>query len=305
MGMFVFRCGRFLKPVSPPAARFSPALYFAQYTKIVQKKLKPTAVVSEPSSPPPSSTPLSPDQLEKIARNKRAALERLSSAQTPPGFGESWRKGLSAEFGKPYFKQLVNFVSEERGRHTVYPPTGEVFTWTQMCDIRDVKVVILGQDPYHGPNQAHGLCFSVKRPVPPPPSLENMYKELVSDIEGFKHPGHGDLTEWAKQGVLLLNAVLTVRAHQANSHKDRGWETFTDAVVQWLSNNLEGLVFMLWGSYAQKKGAAINRKRHHVLQAVHPSPLSAHRGFFGCRHFSKANELLKKSGKSPIDWKAL
>ncbi|XP_008333769.1 uracil-DNA glycosylase [Cynoglossus semilaevis] len=267
------------------------------------KKPKLSAVDSEPSTPP--KTPLSPEDLEKIARNKRAAFERLSSSQCPPGFGESWRKGLCGEFGKPYFKQLMNFVSEDRKRTTVYPPVEDIFTWTQMCDINDVKVVILGQDPYHGPKQAHGLCFSVKRPVPPPPSLENMYKELATDIEGFQHPGHGDLTEWAKQGVLLLNAVLTVRAHQANSHKDKGWETFTDAVVQWLSTNLEGLVFILWGSYAQKKGAAINRKRHHVLQAVHPSPLSAHRGFFGCRHFSKANELLKKSGKTPIDWKAL
>ncbi|CAG5923047.1 unnamed protein product [Menidia menidia] len=259
----------------------------------------------EPESASPNSAALSPQQLDRIARNKRAALEKLASAQTPTGFGESWRTELSPEFGKSYFKQLMSFVSAERARHTVYPPEEHVFTWTQMCGIRDIKVVILGQDPYHGPNQAHGLCFSVKRPVPPPPSLENMYKELASDIKGFQHPGHGDLTGWAEQGVLLLNAVLTVRAHQANSHKDKGWETFTDAVVHWLSNNLEGLVFMLWGSYAQKKGAAINRKRHHVLQAVHPSPLSAHRGFFGCKHFSKANELLKKSGKSTIDWKAL
>uniref|UniRef100_UPI0037E98A05 uracil-DNA glycosylase isoform X2 n=1 Tax=Semicossyphus pulcher TaxID=241346 RepID=UPI0037E98A05 len=267
------------------------------------KKQKSSASEPEPSSPPP--TPLSPEQLDRIARNKKAALEKLASAQTPPGFGQSWRNGLSAEFKKPYFKQLMSFVSEERKRHTVYPPAEHVFTWTQMCDIRDVKVVILGQDPYHGPNQAHGLCFSVKRPVHPPPSLENMYKELLSDIDGFQHPRHGDLTGWAAQGVLLLNAVLTVRAHQANSHKDKGWETFTDAVVHWLSNNLEGLVFMLWGSYAQKKGAAIDRKRHHVLQAVHPSPLSAHRGFFGCRHFSKANELLQQSGKSPVNWNAL
>ncbi|XP_074494119.1 uracil-DNA glycosylase isoform X2 [Sebastes fasciatus] len=302
--MFILHCRRFLKPGSPAAVCFfSPALCFAKYTKILQKKQKSSAVEPEPSSPPP--TPLSPQQLDRMARNKRDALERLSSAQTPPGCGDSWREGLSGEFGKPYFKQLMSFVSEERKRHTVYPPVEQVFTWTQTCDIRDVKVVILGQDPYHGPNQAHGLCFSVKRPVRPPPSLENMYKELLSDIEGFQHPGHGDLTGWSTQGVLLLNAVLTVRAHQANSHKDKGWETFTDAVVQWLSNNLEGLVFMLWGSYAQKKGAAINRNRHHVLQAVHPSPLSAHRGFFGCKHFSKANELLQKSGKSPVDWKAL
>ncbi|XP_035021637.1 uracil DNA glycosylase a [Hippoglossus stenolepis] len=275
------------------------------------RKRKASAVDSEPPSPPssaaasPAQNPLSPGQQERIARNKRAALERLASAHTLPGFGESWREELSPEFGKAYFKQLMDFVSGERKRHTVFPPAEHVFTWTQTCDIRDVKVVILGQDPYHGANQAHGLCFSVKKPVSPPPSLENIYKELISDIDGFQHPGHGDLTGWAQQGVLLLNAVLTVKAHQANSHKDKGWETFTDAVVQWLSNNMEGLVFMLWGSYAHKKGAAINRKRHHVMQAVHPSPLSVHRGFFGCKHFSKANELLKESGKSPIDWKAL
>lgn len=251
-----------------------------------------------------NEAPLSPEQLERIAINKKAALERLQSA-APDGIGESWRKALGAEFGKSYFKSLMSFVGEERKKHTIYPPPHEVFTWTQTCDIKDVKVVILGQDPYHGPNQAHGLCFSVQRPVPPPPSLVNIFKELASDIEGFVQPDHGDLTGWANQGVLLLNAVLTVRAHQANSHKDKGWETFTDAVVHWLSSNMQGLVFILWGSYAQKKGAAINKKQHHVLQAVHPSPLSAHRGFFGCKHFSKANELLKKSGKKPIDWKAL
>ncbi|XP_066509594.1 uracil-DNA glycosylase-like isoform X2 [Hoplias malabaricus] len=286
-----------------------------------------------------AACPLSPEQLQKIAQNKRAALERLSANSCPQGVGESWRRALSAEFTKPYFKQLMNFVAEERQKHTVYPPPLQVFTWTQMCEIKDVKVVVLGQDPYHGPNQAHGLCFSVQKPVPPPPSLSrsvgfsvasmwqigaesrdyslvikakymntdlvNMYKELEADIEGFQHPGHGDLTGWAKQGVLLLNAVLTVRAHQANSHKDKGWEMLTDAVVHWLSLNQEGLVFMLWGAYAQKKGASIDRKRHHVLQTVHPSPLSAHRGFFGCKHFSKTNELLKKAGKKPIDWTAL
>ncbi|XP_061458439.1 uracil-DNA glycosylase isoform X2 [Rhineura floridana] len=201
--------------------------------------------------------------------------------------------------------ELMAFVAEERKHSLVYPPPHQVFTWTQMCNIHDVKVVILGQDPYHGPNQAHGLCFSVQRPVPPPPSLENIYKELATDIEGFSHPGHGDLTGWAKQGVLLLNAVLTVRAHQANSHKEKGWEQFTDAVVSWLNKNLDGLVFMLWGAYAQKKGSSIDRKRHHILQTVHPSPLSVHRGFFGCKHFSKTNELLEKSGKKPIDWRAL
>ncbi|KAJ8263655.1 hypothetical protein COCON_G00161120 [Conger conger] len=263
------------------------------------KKLKPT------SDKLPTVTSLSPEQLNKIEKNKRAALEKLAAHNAPDGFGESWRKALKAEFGKPYFTRLMAFVSDERKKHTIYPPTPQVFTWTQMCSIRDVKVVILGQDPYHGPNQAHGLCFSVQKPVPPPPSLVNMYKELATDIEGFQHPGHGDLTGWAEQGVLLLNAVLTVRAHQANSHKDKGWEAFTDAVVHWLNGNLNGVVFMLWGSYAQKKGIAIDRKRHHVLQTVHPSPLSAHRGFLGCKHFSKANEMLKKSGKQPIDWTAL
>ncbi|KAL4609629.1 uracil-DNA glycosylase-like [Arapaima gigas] len=254
---------------------------------------------------PPVSPPLSPEQLERIERNKRAALERLSARNVPQGFGESWKKALNAEFAKPYFAKLMSFVAAERRRYTVYPPPTQVFSWTQMCTIQDVKVVILGQDPYHGPSQAHGLCFSVQKPVPPPPSLENMYKELSMDIEGFQHPGHGDLTGWAKQGVLLLNAVLTVRAHQANSHRDQGWESFTDAVVLWLNTHLDGLVFMLWGAYAQRKGDVINRKRHHVLQTAHPSPLSAHRGFFGCRHFSKTNELLQRSGKKPIDWTAL
>ncbi|KAF1599229.1 Uracil-DNA glycosylase, partial [Eudyptes chrysolophus] len=251
------------------------------------------------------ASPLSPEQLERIRKNKEAALQRLAERNVPPGFGESWRRQLAGEFSKPYFVELMAFVAEERKRYTVYPPPDQVFTWTQMCDISDVKVVILGQDPYHGPNQAHGLCFSVQKPVPPPPSLENIYRELSTDIEDFAHPGHGDLTGWAKQGVLLLNAVLTVRAHQATSHKERGWEQFTDVVVSWLNKNLHGVVFMLWGAYAQKKGSSIDRKRHHVLQTVHPSPLSVNRGFFGCRHFSKTNELLKKSGKKPIDWRAL
>ncbi|CAB1322028.1 unnamed protein product [Coregonus sp. 'balchen'] len=234
------------------ATHVSPTLHFAQYTKVGRvKKLKPSG--NETTASPPSS--LTPEQLAQIGKNKQAALEKLCASNAPDEFGESWRKGLGSEFGKPYFRNLMSFVDGERKRNTVYPPPQHVFTWTQMCDIQDVKVVVLGQDPYHG--------------------------------------------------VLLLNAVLTVRAHQANSHKDKGWETFTDTVVQWLSTNLEGLVFMLWGAYAQKKGAAIDRKRHHVLHTVHPSPLSAHRGFFGCKHFSKTNELLEKSGKEPIDWKAL
>ncbi|RLV99802.1 hypothetical protein DV515_00009378 [Chloebia gouldiae] len=240
---------------------------------------------------------LSAEQQERIRKNKEAARQLLAERNVPPGFGDSWRRQLAGEFSKPYFMELMTFVAEERKRYTVYPPPEQVFTWTQMCDIWDVsraavwgslscsgefktlkvKVVILGQDPYHGPKQAHGLCFSVQKPVPPPPSLENIYRELSEDIEGFTHPGHGDLTGWAKQ----------------------------DVVVSWLNKNLHGLVFMLWGAYAQRKGSSIDRKRHHVLQTVHPSPLSVNRGFFGCRHFSKTNEFLKKSGKKPIDWKAL
>ncbi|XP_034991413.1 uracil-DNA glycosylase isoform X4 [Zootoca vivipara] len=263
---------------------------------------------SKADAPSPQSSPLSQEQLERIRRNKEAALQRLASrisSLAPQEIAQDWRVALAGEFAKPYFAQLMDFVAAERKRYTVYPAVHQVFTWTQMCSIRDVKAVILGQDPYHGPNQAHGLCFSVQRPVPPPPSLENIYKELAEDIEGFSHPGHGDLTGWAKQGVLLLNAVLTVRAHQANSHKEKGWEQFTDAVVSWLNSNLDGVVFMLWGAYAQRKGSSIDRKRHHVLQTAHPSPLSVYRGFFGCKHFSKTNELLKKSGKKPIDWSTL
>ncbi|EMP37160.1 Uracil-DNA glycosylase [Chelonia mydas] len=247
------RAGPGRRVLRPPCSR----LLCRDRQANVAKKQKP--VEDESGKASPCSPPLSPEQLERIRRNKEAALQRLASRSVPAGFGEGWRRPLAGEFTKPYFSQLTAFVADERKRHTIYPPPQQVFTWTQMCDIREVKVVILGQDPYHGPSQAHGLCFSVQRPVPPPPSLENIYKELSADIEDFTHPGHGDLTGWAKQGVLLLNAVLTVRAHQPNSHKDKGWEQFTDAVVSWLNNNLDGLVFMLWGAYAQKKGSSIDR----------------------------------------------
>ncbi|KAK2166737.1 hypothetical protein LSH36_36g08032 [Paralvinella palmiformis] len=255
-----------------------------------------------------SVSPLTPEQKCRIAQNQLMARMKVVSKKTDGlvvNMGLSWFKALEAEFSKPYFVKLAKFVQTERQTHTVYPPESQVWTWTQMCDIKDVKVVILGQDPYHGPNQAHGLCFSVQKGVNPPPSLVNMYKELETDIPGFVHPKHGNLTGWSKQGVLLLNAVLTVRAHQANSHKDQGWEMLTDAVISWLNKNREGLVFMLWGSYAQKKGACINKTKHHILKSVHPSPLSAHRGFFGCKHFSESNKLLEKKGKKPIDWSYL
>ncbi|XP_063232987.1 uracil-DNA glycosylase-like [Bacillus rossius redtenbacheri] len=219
-----------------------------------------------------------------------------------PGIGETWFKTLKEEFDKPYFQTLSRFVTTERARHTVYPPEDKVWTWTRMCPVSAVKVVILGQDPYHGPGQAHGLCFSVMKGITPPPSLQNMYKELSTDIPGFEIPSHGNLSGWARQGVLLLNACLTVRAGCANSHKDQGWEQLTDAVIRHVGTRCRGVVFLLWGAHAQAKARLVDQKKHHLLKTVHPSPLSAHRGFFGCKHFSKCNELLKKSGKRPIDW---
>ncbi|XP_077992240.1 uracil-DNA glycosylase-like [Glandiceps talaboti] len=273
------------------------------------KKLKADDIVTvTPSKADDTASSLSPEQKKMIEVKKQEALVKLQAKQlpnTPDHMGITWKKALMTEFSKDYFQKLQQFVEKERRSQTIYPPAHQVYSWTNTCEIREVKVVILGQDPYHGTGQAHGLCFSVQRGIKPPPSLQNMFKELGTDIEGFKHPGHGYLDGWAKQGVLLLNAVLTVRASQANSHKDKGWEKFTDSVISWLNKNLHGVVFLLWGSYAQKKGAIIDKKKHHILKAVHPSPLSAHRGFFGCKHFSKANELLKKEGKKPIDWKHL
>lgn len=214
----------------------------------------------------------------------------------------SWFRALEKEFSKEYFGRLSAFLETERKRGTVFPPEELVYSWTQLCQIRDVKVVIIGQDPYHNDGQAHGLCFSVPKGVTPPPSLVNIYKELATDIPGFVAPKHGDLTGWASQGVLLLNACLTVRAHNANSHAGKGWELFTNAVIKWFNEHAHGIVFMLWGTYAQKKGEFIDGKRHKVLKAVHPSPLSAMRGFFGCKHFSQANAALTKLNKPTIDW---
>ncbi|OWF48536.1 uncharacterized protein LOC110452944 [Mizuhopecten yessoensis] len=223
--------------------------------------------------------------------------------------GSSWDFILKGEFSEPYFQELANYIAEERSKgaiypltHQVFPPAHQVFSWTQFCTPESVKVVILGQDPYHEPNQAHGLCFSVQTGAKIPPSLENIYKELKNDIEGFQHPGHGCLIGWAAQGVLLLNSCLTVGHGQANSHRNRGWEKFTDAVISWLNKNRTGLVFILWGSYAQKKGLCIDKMKHCVLQGVHPSPLSAYRGFYGCNHFSMCNAVLEANGKTPIDW---
>ena len=217
----------------------------------------------------------------------------------------SWESCLLSEMNKEYFVSLEKFVDKERNVKCVYPSHDEVFSWTQHCSFKDVKVIILGQDPYHGPNQAHGLCFSVKVGVTPPPSLKNIYKCLVADIDAFKSPSHGYLVGWAKQGVLMLNAVLTVEKGKPNSHKNRGWEKVTDHVIKYISKELDHCVFLLWGSPAIKKQGLINKSNHLILTAVHPSPLSAHRGFLDCKHFSKANEYLQEHNKATIDWSDL
>ncbi len=218
----------------------------------------------------------------------------------------TWSDLLAAEKQKDYFQQTIQYVAERRAQGIeVFPPKESVFNAFSETPFDSVKVVILGQDPYHGPNQAHGLCFSVLPGVKTPPSLVNIYKELKTDIEGFQIPTHGYLQSWAKQGVLLLNTVLTVERGQAHSHKHLGWEKFTDKVIEQLNQFGEGIIFLLWGSHAHKKGAQVDHQRHHVLKAPHPSPLSAHRGFLGCKHFSKANELLQQMNCQPVNWNSL
>ena len=214
---------------------------------------------------------------------------------------ESWRQVLQPEFDKPYFELLTNFVRRAYQTTQCFPPAGQIFRAFDLCPFDKVRVVIIGQDPYHDVNQAHGLCFSVQEGVPAPPSLVNIYKELNRDL-GNPIPTSGNLTHWAEQGVLLLNATLTVEAHKAGSHQGKGWEELTDAAIQALNNQRSNVVFMLWGSYAQRKGQFIDRRKHLVLTAVHPSPLSAYRGFIGCGHFSQANNYLLQHGQSPIAW---
>ena len=214
---------------------------------------------------------------------------------------ESWKQKLTPEFEKDYFIKLTEFVRAEYASKTIYPPAKQIFNAFDHCPFDDVKVVIIGQDPYHGPGQAHGLCFSVAEGVPNPPSLQNIFKEILSDL-GKPMPANGDLTRWARQGVLLLNATLTVQAHQAGSHQRKGWEEFTDAAIRLLAEEREHLVFILWGAYAQKKGAFIDRSKHLVLASAHPSPLSAYNGFFGNKHFSRTNEYLKAHGITEIEW---
>ena len=218
--------------------------------------------------------------------------------------GNDWDDILKGEFESPYYLQIRQFLKSEYSTRTIFPPMHDIFNALKFTPFENTKVVILGQDPYHEPGQAHGLSFSVKKGVKIPPSLVNIYKELHDDI-GMEIPSHGELTSWAKQGVLLLNATLTVRQAQANSHQKIGWATFTDNVIKHLNNSPRPIVFLLWGSNARSKKAYITNKNHLVLESVHPSPLSAYNGFFGCRHFSRANSFLEETGQAPINWNSV
>lgn len=216
---------------------------------------------------------------------------------------ESWKVVLADEFEKPYFTELKRFLIQEKtSGKIIYPPGSLIFNAFNSTPFDKVRVVILGQDPYHGAGQAHGLCFSVQHGIKPPPSLVNIYKELQSDIPGFQIPNHGNLQKWTTQGVFLLNAILTVQANQPASHQKKGWEEFTNAVIQHLSKERNNLIFLLWGAFAQQKSVLIDEQKHTILKAAHPSPFSAYNGFFGCKHFSKTNEILTQLGQTPIDW---
>ena len=276
---------------------------------------EPAAAEGEASSPN-----LSDDKKNEIEAKRQAALAKRAKSQSPQAAGAgdstfadlidpSWHTALKGEFTKPYFTKLEKFVNGERAKHpqTIFPVKEAVFSAFEYCPLDTVKVVILGQDPYHGPRQAHGLCFSIEdaKGCKFPPSLRNIFKELdEDDATNFTMPSplHGNLSAWAKQGVLLLNTVLTVQSGKANSHAKQGWEKFTEAVVSAVNRNQQDVVFLLWGSPAAKKGEKISTAKHHILKSVHPSPLSAHRGWFGCKHFSQCNEFLESKGKTPIDW---
>ena len=221
--------------------------------------------------------------------------------QIKPQIEKSWQNILADEFNADYFRELKQFLIEEKKSFSIYPPGHQIFTAFNLTPFEKAKVVIIGQDPYHVPGQAHGLCFSVAKGIKKPPSLVNIFKEIHDDL-GFEIPEHGNLEDWAKQGVLLLNATLTVRAHQAGSHQNKGWENFTDAVIKQLSEKRDQLIFMLWGNFAIAKKELIDQNKHHILTTTHPSPFSVYRGFSGCKHFSKANELLIQSGQTPVNW---
>jgi len=225
----------------------------------------------------------------------------LETQRIDPRINESWKNMLIEEFNLPYFHLLRNFLVEEKKQYAVFPPGNQIFSAFELTPFEAVKVVLLGQDPYHGKGQAHGLCFSVPSGIAPPPSLVNIFIEIRNDL-GLPLPKHGSLESWARQGVLLLNATLTVRANQPGSHQNKGWETFTDQVIRTLSKEKTGLVFLLWGKFAQAKENLIDSSKHFILKAAHPSPYSASAGFFGCKHFSKTNELLRSQGKDEINW---
>lgn len=240
--------------------------------------------------------------MSSLTEDKRKLRMRLMNTSSAVKLPEDWLAAVGSEFDMPYMRTLKQFLQQEKSAgQIVYPKGTEIFSAFDMTPFNDIRVVILGQDPYHGPEQAHGLAFSVRRGIGIPPSLLNIYKEIKNEF-GVEPPRHGDLTAWAKQGVLLLNAMLTVRRANAGSHQGKGWEQFTDAVIRAVNDGREHIVFMLWGSYAQKKGAFIDCNKHLVLTAPHPSPLSAHRGFFGCGHFKAANDYLIRHGMPPIDW---
>jgi len=225
----------------------------------------------------------------------------LKSINLKDSINEDWLALLKTEFESNYFKELNYFLKEERKKFTIFPSVNEIFTAYNLTSFKNIKVVLLGQDPYHGEAQAHGLCFSVKKTIKPPPSLKNIYKELSNDVS-FTAPKHGDLSSWARQGVFLLNATLTVRKSNPGSHQKKGWETFSDETIKVISENKKGVVFLLWGKFAQEKAKLIDSEKHHILKAAHPSPFSAYKGFFGCKHFSKTNALLQANNLTPINW---
>ncbi|KAJ2771076.1 uracil DNA glycosylase [Coemansia nantahalensis] len=264
----------------------------------------PRAAPTEAPKAAPKKAPAAGPAEDQAA--EPAELDASEYALELETIDASWLPHLRAELSKPSFRQLKKFLREqhEQGKQ-IFPPARDVYSWTRFAPLDGVRVVILGQDPYHGPGQAHGLAFSVRPGVRVPPSLANMYRALKSDYPGFAPPAHGYLGGWAQQGVLMLNAALTVEAHKANSHAGRGWEHLTDRAIELVNQRQENVVFMLWGSHAQKKGAKVDRKRHLVLTSVHPSPLSAHRGFLTAGHFRRANEYLAEHGLEPIDWAQL